>query len=196
MDRSQPMNEPNADFVSLMREFRAGSDDAFRVLVERYGHHIYRAVRRKLSLRLRSKFDSADFVQAMWASLADQRHNLRDFPHPDDLVAFLAGIAQNKVVDECRRHLGRPKESYVFREVPLEETGPVPAPSAKFPTASAVAIADEQEARLFKGQRATYLCILQMKKGGATHAEIADKLGLNEKTVQRALKRIARRIAR
>src|SRR5262245_48951943 len=55
-------------FRDLMRQVNEGSDDAIRELVQVYGPHILRVVRMRLSKHLRSKFDSADFVQSVWAA--------------------------------------------------------------------------------------------------------------------------------
>ena len=56
------------DFPSLMQQISMGSEDAAWELVERYGELIRRAVRRVLNKKLRSKFDSLDFVQLVWSS--------------------------------------------------------------------------------------------------------------------------------
>lgn len=188
------MSQSQVEFAELIRAFRAGSDDAFQQIVDNYGHHIYRAVRRKMNIRLRSKFDSADFVQALWASLVEQRDDLREFATADELIAFLTGMANNKVVDEFRRRT-QSKNRNVYREVSIDNAEPVAAPTWKYPTPSTVAMTKEQEERLVSGQGATHLRILEMKRHGATHAEIARNLNVAEKTVQRVLNRMARRIA-
>ena len=54
------------NFRSLICHVREGSEDAAWDLVEQYGEAIRRAVRRALNERLRSKFDSLDFVQLVW----------------------------------------------------------------------------------------------------------------------------------
>lgn len=57
--------EDDDDFFYLIGRVREGSEDAAWQLVERYGGHIRRTVRRALDPRLRSKFDSLDFVQSV-----------------------------------------------------------------------------------------------------------------------------------
>ena len=54
----------------LMRSVREGSEDAARMLFDRYAPHIRRVVRRKLHQKLRPQFDSVDFVQDVWASFS------------------------------------------------------------------------------------------------------------------------------
>jgi hypothetical protein len=54
------------DFQSLMRCVQEGSEDAARQVFERYGPHIIGVIRR-LSLEMRSLFDSPDFTQDVGA---------------------------------------------------------------------------------------------------------------------------------
>ena len=85
------------DFRDLMRRVHEGSEDAAWQLVGQYGDPIRRAVRRALNARLRSKFDSLDFVQLVWSSFFRDRGRLDRFNHPEELVAFLVTMARNKV---------------------------------------------------------------------------------------------------
>ncbi len=79
-------------FRTLMREAEAGSEDAARELYDTYMKYVLRCVRNRLWHRLRSKFDSQDFVQQVWASFFDDRGSLPDFQSPEDLIAYLQAI--------------------------------------------------------------------------------------------------------
>ena len=57
------------EFASLMRRLRDGSEEAAWELVERFSSSVQRVIRRSLNEQMRSKFDSIDFVQAVWFSL-------------------------------------------------------------------------------------------------------------------------------
>ena len=103
------MSEEQEEFANLMQRLRNGSEEAARELLDRFGSYILRVVRRRLSRELRSKYDSVDFVQAVWASFFAEDSQDRRFDHPDALIAFLATLAQNKVIDAVRR----PPESAV-----------------------------------------------------------------------------------
>ena len=82
-----------------------GSEEAAWDLVSQYGEAIRRAVRRALNERMRSKFDSLDFVQIVWSSLFRVRDKLDRFECPEELTAYLVAMAQNKVGMEVRRRL-------------------------------------------------------------------------------------------
>src|SRR4051812_39041854 len=94
-----------SEFSTLMQQIREGSEAASRVLVDRYGTHVLRIVRRKLNSALRPKFDSQDFVQAVWASFFAFRTNFFHFDSPRQLAAFLTELAQNKVIEAVRKRL-------------------------------------------------------------------------------------------
>ena len=59
-------------------------------------------VRRKLDRPMRSLYDSTDFASDVMKSLAANLDRL-DFPSIESLIAFLAQVAEQKVIDEYRR---------------------------------------------------------------------------------------------
>src|SRR3954469_3696715 len=131
-------------FRELLREAQAGSEAAARELYETYVAHVLRCVRNRMWHRLRSKFDSQDFVQQVWASFFVGDAQLPDFQTPDDLIAYLMRLATNKVVMEGRR--GRqPKNDARLEELIDVRSDPAgPPPRTRLPTPSAVAVFREQ----------------------------------------------------
>src|SRR5439155_480487 len=131
--------EPRS-FQELLREAQAGSDEAAKELYETYVAHVLRCVRNRMWHRLRSKFDSQDFVQQVWASFFVGQAPLPNFETPDDLVAFLIRLATNKVVMEGRR--GRQAKKDARREEVIDgSSDPLgPHPRTRLPTPSAVAV--------------------------------------------------------
>lgn len=189
------MSEQPQDFATLMQRVRDGSEEAVRELLETYGNHIYRAVRRRLNQQLRSRFDSQDFVQAVWTSFFAHRSVVLNFAEPQALVAYLARIAGNKVIEQCRRRMSSQKDA-VNREQSIESfsfAGQVYLSSSD-PTASQVAIANEQWNRFVEGQPAHYQQMLELRSSGATFAEIAEATGMNERTVRRVIQKLSERI--
>src|SRR5262245_19785193 len=74
---------------SLLTRVRAGDEAAVREMIDVYGPTILRAVRMGLPAKLRSKFDSVDFVQDVWGSFFANLPQGSAFREPQDLVAFL-----------------------------------------------------------------------------------------------------------
>jgi RNA polymerase sigma-70 factor (ECF subfamily) len=179
------------EFKKLMEGVRDGSEDAARELLNSYGEHILRVVRRKLSRELRSKFDSVDFVQAVWASFFADIHERRGFDHPRALIAFLVTLAQNKVIDAVRQRMQTQKYN-VNRERALD--GSVSADgmglAAREPTPSQVAIANDEWRRLLAELPTRYQRMLELLREGHTQKDIARELGVNEKTVRRVLEKL------
>ncbi|MGA2063238.1 MAG: sigma-70 family RNA polymerase sigma factor [Thermoguttaceae bacterium] len=178
------------DFRSLMKQITEGSEEAAWTLVEEYGELIRRAVRRVLNKKLRSKFDSLDFVQLVWSSFFRARNRLDRFEHPEQLAAFLLTIARNKVGMEVRRRLLTEKynlnkeyslnaPSMIHRDI----SDPKPLPID-------VAMAREQWNRLLSGQPNHYREIIKLRLQGRTYQDIAAKLAIDESTVRRFLNRL------
>ena len=187
---------PEASFRELLQRISQGSEDAAWQLVESYGEGIRRAVRRSLHGQLRSKFDSLDFVQIVWGSFFRVRDKLDRFNRPEELAAYLATMARNKVGMEVRRRLILQKHN-VNRERPLDGTGEDAAiPIAdRQPAPIDVAIARERWNRMLEGQPDRYRQVIELRLQGHTHQAIATRLSLDECTVRRFLKRLLHEVA-
>ncbi len=187
------MADTAQDFGTLMRRVREGSQEAAEELFERYGPHIRRVVRRSLNKRLRSQFDSSDFVQAVWATFFTV-HVPESIDRPEALIAFLANLARNKVVEAFRQRFQSMKYN-VNREHSLEGSAAyqviaLPAPQ---PTPSQAFLAKEEWDKLLERVPAQHRRILDLVRQGSTHKEIAQELGLNEKTIRRLIRKLALR---
>lgn len=190
------MVECQREFADLMRRVQAGRDDAAaRELLERYEADILRVVRRRLAPKLRSKFDSTDFVQAVWASFFANPPPAQALDRPEALGAYLQKLAQHKVIDAVRQRLQAQKYN-VNRENSLDGSAAYQAAglTAQQPTPSQVAMAREEWDRLLEGQPARYRQILLLRRQGHSHREIAHKLGLDETTIRRAIRNLAPRL--
>jgi len=185
------MADERQEFARLMREVCTGSPGATEQLIERYGDHILRIVRRKLNRTLRPKFDSVDFVQAVWASFFALPLKHYQFEKSADLVGFLVGLAHNKVVDAVRQRLLTQKYD-VNREQSLSDPRhKADALPGHQPTPSEIAIAREEWQRLLAGQPEHYREILFALRDGQTQEAVARQLGVNERTIRRVLRKLS-----
>lgn len=181
------MADTDDDFRGLMQRIREGSEEAAWELVDRYGERIRHVVRRMLNQRLRSKFDSLDFVQLVWSSFFRAGFQPGQFQRPEQLAAFLLAMARNKVGMEVRRRLGAEKYN-LNREAPLDEGKE--EVSGSQPTPVEVVIARERWNRMLQDQPEHGRRIIELRLQGYTCQEIADSLHLAERTVRRFLKRL------
>lgn len=183
-----------AEFNRLIEEIRDGSQDAAWVLLERVGPHVQRVVRHMLNRELRSKFDSMDFVQAVWASFFVNRNLIISFTKPEQLVRFLVSMARNKVISENRRRILTEKYD-VRREKSADQIGEknLEAQTPFVSSPSQFAMARECWQQLLRNQPELSRQILLRKYMGEKNEEIALTLGINRKTVTRVLGQILER---
>jgi RNA polymerase sigma factor (sigma-70 family) len=189
------MLQPERRLPSLLKRVQREEPGAAEEFVARYGRHILRTVRRYLHPKLRARFDSQDFVQAVWTSFfADVGHFENNF-QMGDIAAYLAIIARNKTVEEMRGHLWTRKRR-LGREVNwhgLAETSSTYLVAG--PTPSQVAVVEETWRHLTDGRSNQSVTVFEMRRHGASHRQIAKSLGIARKTVQQIIDRAERRLA-
>jgi RNA polymerase sigma factor (sigma-70 family) len=183
---------PNDDeFNLLLARARAGDEEAVRDFLERFEQEVRTMVRSRLPKKLRSQFDSGDFVQAVWQSFFfDRGLESREFDDAEHLRGFLFGMVRNKVREQHRRltktekyDLAREERLYVRRgdrEVPREVVSPEPSPS------QAVQASDRM-AQLTEGRSPREVEVLTLRCLGMTFIEIAARTGINERKVRRVI---------
>jgi RNA polymerase sigma-70 factor (ECF subfamily) len=183
------------EFQRLLDEIREGSEEAARQFLERYGNAVLQVIRRRLDPRMRSKFDSIDFLQEVWASFFRSPPPPETFAGHESLFRYLTALARNKVVDGVRQRLVYQKYN-VNRELPREDAASdlLAREIARQPTPSQVFVAKEQWERATRGRTQLQLRILGMLRDGHTHADIALVLGLSDKMVQRLVRKVSARL--
>jgi RNA polymerase sigma-70 factor (ECF subfamily) len=182
------------EFRAVIEGVRKGSPNAVWKLIADYGPHIQRVVRRRLDRRMRSKFDSLDFVQMVWASVFRNPGELGSLEQPEDLIRYLAALARRKVINEYRRRIVNDTKYNSSREQSLSKRGidKTDELSSKWETPSQIAMAREQWERLVEQQPERDRSIVQMRIGGATFLEISQQLGINERTARKVIDRLVR----
>ncbi len=190
-DGGPPVENDIADFIARIQ---AGDEEAARELLTRYEAEVRLVVRRQLPRLLRSRFDSLDFLQSVWGDFFQKvRAGGADFENSRHLVGFLARAAKNKVIDEYRR-AGSQKQD-MHREESIWSEGERPRElTAPGETASQVVEAREAFDRLLDLVPEDRRQLLQLKAQGLSSREIGDRLGISERTVQRVLEDLRRRV--
>jgi RNA polymerase sigma-70 factor (ECF subfamily) len=179
------------DFNDLLMRAKAGDEDAIRDFLSRFEHEVRTMVRTRLPRKLRTQFDSTDFVQAVWQSFFRKLgRESRDFENVEHLRGFLCGMVRNKVQEQHRRltrtekyDLAREEPLYVQRgdrEVLRDVISPEPSPS------QAVQASDRM-AQLTAGRSSREVEVLNLRRQGLTLVEIAERTGTNERTVRRVI---------
>jgi RNA polymerase sigma-70 factor (ECF subfamily) len=180
------------DIRELLNRIRNGDQDAARELLSRYESKVRLVVRRQLPRLLRSRFDSIDFLQSVWGSFFHKiQTGPNDLKEEENLIAFLAWAARNKVIDEYRR--AATQKQNIHREQPIDHREERESDLASGDTPSQVAQANETFDRLSRLLPEDRRVILELKAAGFSCNEIGGKLGLSERTVQRVLEELKNR---
>ena len=100
----------------LLALFRAGADEAFNVLHDRYRQRLFAYVRQMLATQ--SRQDAEDvlqdvFVRAFGALRADER--------PVNVRAWLYRVAHNRCIDHLRRPIPAPADVFEMSRTPLHD---------------------------------------------------------------------------
>ena len=109
------------DLVLALREAQKGDQAAWEALFKECYPKVRRVVRRRLDRSMRSLYDSTDFANDAMENLAANLDQL-EFPSVNSLIAFLAQVAEQKVIDEYRRQHTLKRD--VTRERPIFGNGP------------------------------------------------------------------------
>ncbi len=183
------------DFRTLMDSIRCGSQDAVWELVSTYGAYVERVISRQLSQGLRSKYDTHDFIQAVWASFFRDRDKFDKFEDANRLIGFLIGIARNKVLQESRRRYDTQK-SDIRREESLHAAEDREDYSLRDRGASPSqwAMARERLDNIMNSHTPQHQRVIQLRIAGATFEEIGSQLGISEKTARRVIERLVTEI--
>jgi RNA polymerase sigma-70 factor (ECF subfamily) len=179
--------DETAAFPELIAGLRAGDPACVEVLCRRYAPFIRAAVRRQLHPRLRTRFDSLDFVQDVWASFLAIPAERYTFDTPAALRAFLTRMAHHRVIEVFRRRFGTLKDDINREQADSAGSERLPAPT---PTPSQWVIANEEweqlRGRFPEGQRV----ILELLRDGHSYEDIARLAQVSVSTVNRIVRRL------
>jgi RNA polymerase sigma factor (sigma-70 family) len=176
----------------LIERLNRGDFEAAERILVAYEPQLRMAVSRQLHGALRSKLDSMDIVQAVWADVLEGfRESGWKFEDRRQLKAFLMTLARHRLIDH-RRHFRRALE----RERPLGEMTPHDLPASPQPRPSEIAQGRELWDRLLEQCPPAHRELLRLKREGLPLTEIAARTGLHEGSVRRILYDVARKMAR
>jgi RNA polymerase sigma-70 factor (ECF subfamily) len=190
-----------SNFLDLVERARDGDAAAIERLLRDFEPEVRLMVRIRLPRTLRDQFDSMDFVQAVWTSLftGPSRPDL-DFADAGHFRGYLAGVVRNKVWEEYRRRtrsrkydVRREQRLHVRRhgEGEIDATRELTAPD---PSPSQALQADERMAQLLAGRTPSESEILRLRREGLTLEEIAERVGLSERTIRRLIESLRARM--
>jgi RNA polymerase sigma factor (sigma-70 family) len=177
---------------SLLAKLNAGDPEAAEQVFLAYQPYLRMVVRRRLSSALRAKFDSMDIVQSVWADLLEGLRRSRwTFRDADQLRAFLFKMTRNRFIDRLRQHRGALRQEVAMAPAAIETM-----PASRSARVSEAFYADELWRQMLDVCPSAHYELLNLKRQGASIAEIAERTHLHEGSVRRILYDIARRVSR
>jgi RNA polymerase sigma-70 factor (ECF subfamily) len=175
----------------LIEKLNGGDLAAAERVFLAYEPYLRMAVRRQLTGPLRSKLDSMDIVQSVWADiLGGFRQAGWRFTDRSHLRAFLMKVARNRLIDRHRQH-----HRALEQERPLDLAAPEDLTQANQPRPSEIAQERELWRRMLEECSPSHREVLILKRQGLPNAEIARRTGMHEGSIRRILYDLARRLA-
>jgi RNA polymerase sigma-70 factor (ECF subfamily) len=176
---------------TLLQQLSGGDAEAAQRVFLTYEPYLRMVVRRQLTPALRTRFDSLDIVQSIWADLLTgfQAGRWR-FNSPEQLRAFLVKVTRNRLIDRVRQQRQSLSREQRLEGHDLSELAEV-RPSQR----EGQLEADEVWQRLLTLCPPRHHALLELKRQGLPLAEIAARLGLHESSVRRILYDLAARLA-
>jgi RNA polymerase sigma-70 factor (ECF subfamily) len=175
---------------ALLERLRRGDDTAAEELVAAYEPLLRGAIRGNLPDHLRSKLDSADVVQSVWAralpALRDGNWEVADGAR---LRALLLTVARRRMISHYRHH-----RAALAHEEPGAQAIDL-LPEEGFPQPSEVARAGELWEQVLALCPPEHHGLLELRREGLTLNEIAKRTGMHEGSVRRVLRQLSRRLA-
>jgi RNA polymerase sigma-70 factor (ECF subfamily) len=176
---------------TLLAKLSSGDAAAAEQVFLAYEPYLRLVVRRMLPDQLRSKFDSVDVVQSVWADvLTGFRTSGWRFTNAAQLKAFLVRVTRNRFIDRYRQH-----RVALEHQRSLDPTDLAEAAASPDERPSQVAEADELWQQMLALCPPAHRELLELKRQGCSLAELAEKTGLHESSVRRILYDLARRLA-
>jgi RNA polymerase sigma factor (sigma-70 family) len=178
--------------IHLSEKLSDGDAAAAEEIFLTYAPYLRMVVRRQLTPRMRTRFDSNDVVQSVWAdTLLRLRRGRRAwrFRTESRLRSFLVRLTRNRFIDFYRRN-----RASLEQEMPLSSYDERSLRDERAQRPSEVVQADELWARLLSTCPPARHELLRLKRQGLPLVEIAARTGLHESSVRRILYELAARL--
>ncbi len=194
------MSDDRQTFAELVEAMMGGSEEAAWQLTKVYSPHILNVVRASLPRVIRSKVDSQDLLQSIWASLLLMPEGLPRFAGPDDFLGYVAAVAKYKVVDKHRHYSSRKRNVYAERGVAetaladndasRSDRPPKGSLYTNDPFPSQALLVEDCWRQVVESSNERDQAIVTMRARGETYESIAETLCISERTARRTVDRI------
>jgi RNA polymerase sigma-70 factor (ECF subfamily) len=183
------MDDPHIN--ALLARWNLGDTAAAQEAILACEPYVRMVVRRRLSERIRARFDSVDIVQSVWVKvLQNLRRSNLVFPDGDRLRGYLAETATHLLIDRLRHHRASLAAERPLAAVRADEVAARPRESP-----SEVVQADDVWERIRALCPPRHRALLELKRQGLSLGAIAARTGLHEGSIRRILYDLASRMS-
>jgi RNA polymerase sigma-70 factor (ECF subfamily) len=184
------VDETEDRFPDVVRGLREGDPEVLARFFARYGPAIERVAARRLSPGLRRRIGPESIAQSVCRTFLRRAQGGEfEIPDADSLWGLLSAIALTKVQEQVRFH--RREKRAVDREVLLDEGATERTPG---PTHEEEALFADEFEHLVAGMSEEERRIVDLRLMDRTQVEIAEELGVSERTVRRIMTRLEARL--
>lgn len=185
--------------TDLVARWRAGDQNAARVLYQRYVDRLSGIVTAQLSDRLRARTDADDVLQSACRSFFRRvRDGQFQFDEDDDVWKLLVTISLNKLRSQVRKHSAAKRnaaqevarrDNSMPDDFHLEKLAETPSPVEAF-------IFAEMIERVSCRLDSRHAMLLELRMEGYSQQEIADELQTSDRSIRRMLDNIREVLSR
>ena len=176
---------------SLLDLWRAGNQEAARLLFERYADRLVALARRHINQRLARRVDAEDVVQSVFRTFfrRAQTGELHLYD-PDHLCALLAKITIHKALDQISFHKAAKRNFTLDADSGTPDHDVVGQVLDQEPSPEAVNLFLDQLEHLLGRLAPDEQKVLEMRMQGYTVEEIARRLNTYDRKIYRILERV------
>jgi RNA polymerase sigma-70 factor (ECF subfamily) len=187
----------DASFANLLTRLRAGDPEAAALVVDQYARRLAALAGARLDRRILRKEDPEDVLQSVFKSFFHRCGGGQfRLDRREDLWALLVTLTLRKCGHRAAYYGALRRE--VGRDVPppAGDSGPGWEALAREPTPVEAALLGETVERLLAGLEGHQRAIVALSLEGESVAEVAARLNVTRRTVQRVLKGVRERLER
>lgn len=183
--------KPDDSLDPWIERLNRGDSEAVERVLQSCEPSLRIAVRRRLGRRLRTKVDSMDIVQSVFAGVVPGfRNGGWRFAGRPQVMAFLRRVAWRRLADRHQEH-----RNALDREQSLADVPDGKIPQTPSPRPSEVAQGHEFWKRILETCPPAHQEAVRLRARGYRIGEIADRTGLHEGSVRRIFYDLARRLS-
>ena len=183
--------EPSPGDQSCLERWRAGDEKAAAELYHRYVERLCGLAHRRLSTKLAARLDAEDIVQSVFRSFFVRAQEGKFvIQGDDDIWKLLAQITIHKTLKQVDYHRRGKRDAGAEVKASSADGDLLMTYISREPTPDEAAIFIDELEFFLRELRPEDRTIIEMRLEGFDNVEIAERLGISDRTIRRLMERI------